>query len=85
MSSNETRAHIVAMWAERMGNHADTALDALVYALCEHRDGKDIDIAARALEIGFDTTAAPAGWHEKAISTFEAILATLPTPVPGEG
>lgn len=78
------QTRITAMWTERMGDHADTALAALAAALCEHRDGKPINIAERAVEIGFDTTDAPADWRENATATFEAILATLPTPVPGD-
>lgn len=82
--SNEARDRITRMWTDSMGAHADTAFDALITALSEHRDGKDIDIAERASDVGFDATAAPA-WRERAVETFNDILATLPTPTQGEG
>lgn len=80
----EASEQIIRMWTERMGAHSDIALRALTAALCEHRDGRPIDIAERATDIGFNATAVP-GWRERAVHTFNEILATLPTPMPGEG
>ncbi|NKZ94857.1 hypothetical protein GTA26_05400 [Rhodococcus hoagii] len=76
----------VAIWERHMRDgHGVQAVGGLVAALYEHRDGKDIDIAGRAIELAFETVEAPDGWREKAITTVRAILENLPTPVQGEG